>query len=328
MPSDSRVQPALGALRRQIAAYRSLVAGTRERARTLLATGTGADRARLELGSFGAARIDATRFGELRRGFTLDALSRGRLEQAHAVLAEIDGAKDEIFTVDVPPGDSLRVVIAHALANCGRAFGAAGVAELVRTGRYEPERHDRMLAAYPFEWWSTAERAHAPPVVATVDGADLRAGSLAELLDGGMHIVLLVHGPSTPAPLVRLVTPGTLVVQAREATALQQLAEFEGPSIAALFEQEAAHFVHNPRAGTALWQRLAMGGLPASQSKKGISGVSARQQREELAQLAALAERPAVPNGSVEALVPAGIGDPTDRLTAWLLGASGLATGS
>src|SRR5690348_5284571 len=106
MPSDARVQLALHALRHRLAAYRSYTAAARERVRTLLASDAGSDRARLELGPFGA-RIDATRFAELRHGVVLDSLSRARLERAAAVLAELDGASDEMFVVDVPAGDSL-----------------------------------------------------------------------------------------------------------------------------------------------------------------------------------------------------------------------------
>ena len=326
MPSDPRVQPSLEALRRPIETYRSIVAAARGRVQALLTTGGGADRARLELGSFGGARIDASRFAELRRGTALDPLSRGRLERTSAVLAELDTASDAIFSADVPPGDSLRVVVARALAFTGRAFAAANVVELVRSGRYEPERHDRLLEAYPFAWWSKTEREHAPPIVVTVDGADLCAGSLAELLDVGMRLVLLVRGPNTPAPLVRLVTPGTLVIQARETEAVNRLATSDGPAIAAVFEHDSALFTHDPNAGDALWQRLTIVYHPVGQPKKAIGGVSPRQQQQELLQLAALAQRPALSNGPVEALVPSGGGDPADRLTAWLLAESGLST--
>jgi len=326
MPSDARVQLALHALRHRLAAYRSYTAAARERVRTLLASDGGADRARLELGPFGA-RIDATRFAELRHGVVLDSLSRARLERAAAVLAELDGASDEMFVVDVPAGDSLRVVVAHALARAGRAFGAAAVAELVRGARYEPERHDRLLETCPVEWWGTSERDHAPPLIVTVQGADLRAGSLAELLDGSLQLIFLVRGPSTPAPLVRLATPGVLVVQARDATALDVVSDFDGPAVVAVFEQEAAVFTHLPTTGSAPWQRLTVAHRPVA-PKKSVAGVSPRQQAEELMLLDALKERPALPDAPVEALVPSGTGDPADRLTAWLLAASGLANDS
>lgn len=334
MPSDPLVIPrseatdllldqVLGLLRRRIDVYRSYVASVRERIRTLLTT-TGAERARLELGSFGA-RIDAARFAELRHGAALDSLSRARLERAAAVLAELERAGDALFVADVSAGDSLRVIVAHALSRLGRAFAAGAVAELVRSSHFEPERHDRLLDSYTFEWWSKAEREHAPPLIVCVQGADLRAGALADLLDGSLQLVLLVHGPSTPAPLVRLTTPGTLVAQGRDLAALKPLAEFTGPAVAALFDHEAALFLHHPAAGSAIWQRLNITHRPEAPKKK-VGGASPRQQCEELLQLDALLERPALPNGPIDALVPAGAGDPTDRLAAWLLAESGLAT--
>lgn len=324
MPSDARIQPAVDALHRPIATYRSQVAAARDRVRALLASDSGIDRARLELGSFGVSRIDVARFAELRHGAAFDALSRSRLERASLVLAELDATDDSAFVVAVSAGDSLRVAIARALARLGRAFGAAAVAELVRGGRYEPERHDSVLEAYPFERWSKTERTHAPPLVVTVEGSDLRAGALAELLDAGTRLVLLVRGATTPAPLVRLVTPGTLVMQTRELGDLARLASAEGPAIAAVFEQEAAFFRHDPAAGRAAWQRLTITHRPAP-PKRSVGGMSPRQQLEELMQLEALAAQPALPDGTVDALMPGGTGDPTERLTAWLLGASGLA---
>ena len=326
MRSDARLRPALDALHGPIATYRSYIAAARERVRALLATDHGVERARRELGSFGNVRIDVGRFAELRRGVVLDPLSRARLERASAVLSEIDPTEDALFAIDVPSGDSLRVAVARALARFGRAFGAGNVAELVRSGRYEPERHDRMLDVYPYEWWSRAERQHAPPLIVLVDGADLRAGSLAELLDVGMRLVLIVRGQSTPAPLVRLITPGTLVMQLRDANLLERLAACDGPAIAAIFEQDAALFTHDPLAGSVLWQRLTITHRPTSPPTKSILGVSSRQQQEELLQLEALGERPALPSGPIDAFVPSGVGDPTERLTTWLLNESGLLT--
>lgn len=322
MPSDARLQSALAALHNPIATYRSTIAAARERVRALLAIDDGADRARRELGSFGGGRIDAARFAQLQVGGVIDPLSRQRLQRAETVLAELEAAGEALFTADVPSGDSLRVVVERALARAGRAFGAANVVELIRSGRYEPERHDRLLDSFPFQWWTKTERAHAPPLVTTVSGADLHAGSLAELLDVGTRLVLLVRGPSTPAPLVRLITPGGLVMQTRELAALGRVAELEGPAIAAIVEEEAAIFTHDSGAGSASWQRLTISQRPTG-IQKSLAGLSVRQQREELAQLEALAERPALPAAPVEALVPRGNGDPAERLTAWLLAESG-----
>jgi hypothetical protein len=329
MPSDPRIPQLLALLARPAAAYRSHVATTRERLRVLLASDNGADRIRHELGAFGATRIDVSRFAELRHGLVLDALSRTRLERASQQLMEIEAATDDtLFTADVAPGDSLRVAVARALARAGRAFGAEHVAELVRSGRYEPERHDRLFDAFPFEWWNRVEREHAPPLVVSVDGADLRAGALAELLDGGVRIVLVVRGACTPAPLARLVTPGTLVMQTRDAAVVARVASFDGPAIAAIMDHDAAQFRHDPADGRKLWQRLTIISSPETPPRSTLGGVSPRQQREELLLLEALAERPALPDAPVEALIPGGAGDPADRLTAWLLTESGLATHS
>lgn len=326
MPSDPRIPQLLELLARPIAAYRSQSAATRERLRVLLASDNGVDRTRLELGAFGANRIDVARFAELRHGVVLDALSRTRLERARQLLTEIEAAaNDVLFTIDVAPGDSLRVAVARALARIGRAFGAAHIAGLVRSGRYEPERHDRLFDAFPFEWWNRVEREQAPPLVVSVDGADLHAGVLAELLDGSMRIILIVRSVCTPAPLAKLVTPGTLVMQTRDVTAIARVASFEGPAIAAIISQDAAQFLHDPAGGRKLWQRLTIVSRPETLPKATLGGVSPRQQREELLTLEALAERPALPDAPVESLIPRGEGDPADRLTAWLLTESGLA---
>lgn len=331
MPSDARVQAAIAALRRPIDAYRSLVVSASERSHELLSADGGAQRAQLTLGEFGGARLDAARFAELARGVALDALSRARLQRAAAALDELASAGDEIFVADVARGDSLRVVVAHALARLGRLFGASSVLALVRSGRFEPERHDRLVEAYPFEWWSKAERRLAPPLVVTVEGADLHAGSLAELLDGAMRLVLVVRGPCAPAPLVRLVTPGTLVLQAEAPEALSRVASYEGPAIAALVENGAL-FTHDPALGGALSQRLVVTRRPASEPGRTLGGTSPRQQREELAQLEAMAARPVAEGAPgaapIDALLASGSGDPTERLAAWLLAESGLAPAS
>jgi hypothetical protein len=327
MPSDARVQASLDALRGPIAMYRSIAARARERARALLASGGGEERARLELGRFGA-RIDAARFAELSRGTALDGTSRSRLRRAAGVLDDIIAAPDDIFVSEVAPGDSLPVVVSHGLALLGRVFGASAVVELVRAGRYEAERHDGILESYAFASWNRSERANAPPLIVRLDGADVHAGALADLLDGTVRIVLVVRGATTPAPLVGLVCPGTLVLQTNETAALSRIAGYHGPAIAALVEQDAAIFTHDPAAGRALWQRLTIDRRPAAEPTKTLGGLSPRQQREELAQLEALVERPALPASPVEALVPTGSGDPADRLTAWLLAESGLSAGA
>ena len=330
MPSDPRIRPALDALQRQIAAYRSVAVGARERVRELLAKGSGAERARLELGTFGGARIDATRFAELGRGAALDVLSIERLRKAATTLDDLLAESDDSFVVDVLSGGSLPDEVQRALARLGRAFGAAAVIEHVRAGRYLPERHESFLAHYPYARWNKLERSHAPPLVIAVDGADLFAASLAPFVDGAARFVLVVRGQSSPAPLVRLVTPATFVLVTDDVAALTRFTSYDGPAVAALTGNDAATFVHDPLGGRALWQRLTITRRPESEGRKTFGGLSPKQQREELAQLAALAEQPRLPDSPIEVIAgtSGGGGDVTERLAAWLLAESGLSGAS
>jgi hypothetical protein len=99
-----------------------------------------------------------------------------------------------------------------------------------------------------------------------------------------------VRGEASPAPLARLVTPGTFVVQATDASALARFAASGAPGIAALLPASCAQFSHDPAAGPTLGERLTIVHLPASAQRGSTGSRSAQQQREELAQLALLAE--------------------------------------
>ena len=88
-----------------------------------------------------------------------------------------------------------------------------------------------------------------PPLVIEVEGQDLRPASMAELLEGGQKIVLVVNGPAAPAPLVRLITPGVTVIQTDDPAELSALGAVAGPGIAALMPEGAAKFMHLPGKG-------------------------------------------------------------------------------
>jgi hypothetical protein len=147
---------------------------------------------------------------------------------------------------------------------------------------------------------------------------------LADFLDGAEKIALVVDGPCAPAPLVRLITPGTFVLQTADTTGVDLFAKCDGPAVMALVPSSAACFLHDPNGGRSAWQRLRVWHRPASLPRKSVGGLSARQQAEELLQLDALAERPSLETAPVESLVPVGQGEPGDRLAAWLLDAAGL----
>ena len=300
MPSDERVQPderlqrALDAMVRGRETFRTAVAEALEQIRGHLAAhATRADdRAALaaaELGAFAGGRIDGSRFAALTTdGRVLDDDAAATMRRCADVLAELVAAGDAPFACEVAPGDDLRRVVDGALADAGRAFGAVLVFQALRTGVYRSEQHEPLLRAFPFARWNRGERLLAPPLVIVVNGADLRADALAEYLDGRQKLVLLVRGACTPAPLVRMVTPGIFVLQAAAETELAGLAAFDGPGVAALVPEPVARFAHDPLGADTGGRRLTVTHLPAEAPRAAVGGWSVWQQREELAQLAAL----------------------------------------
>jgi hypothetical protein len=324
MPSDPRhaaVATVLAAARDR---YRSAVAATLEEVRGHLAAsridaGGRAGQLAAELGRFAAGRIDAARLQQvLGNGSALDSAGRSRLEAAHETLRDIAGHFEDLSHLSLPPGADLSAAVRARLAGAGRAFGAARLAAAVRGTPTTPDAGGhRALAAFDFAHWNRAERRLAPPLVVSVHGVDLQPGGLAAFLDGSQQLVLIVEGACTPAPLVRLITPGTLVVQAHEPDGLEPLAGWTGPAIAALVPSSAADFIHDPLGGGESWQRIRIRHTPKPPRGR-VGGFSAEQQAEELRQLSALVRQPAAaPAGAGAA--PEAPPDPADRLAAWLL---------
>lgn len=343
MPFDERsrrVLRALGAASRPF--HAAVVAAAEEVRGYVQAQSPGADGAGAEgtavaaLGAFGANRIDAGRFATLLRPTrTLESTDRVRLQWALDRIQETASGLEELMLLEVREGWSLRDAVAQRLSRIGRAFGAAQAVELLRSGRFARGRDEALLDEFPFTRWTRAERRIAPPLVVEINGGDLLAGGLAELLDGSVRVVLLVDGECPPAPLVRLITPGTLVVQTRDERELERVTASPGPAVAALVPAGAAEFVHDP-AGATLPERLTVTHLPREAARRPCGRQSARQQAEELAQLAALAAvaaapaaRGAVDGGANGASAPgAAPGDATELLAGWLLRQAGLTDAS
>jgi hypothetical protein len=345
MPSDTAIETIEGAFAETRASFRSAVTHAVEEMRTMIdahtaPAGDRSMRTAAELGEFAAGRIDMDRFTAITsNGDTLDPAALALLDRARATLAGILAARGAQFTVNVVPGGDVVADVGASLATIGRAFGAARAAELVRLGR-SGEARDDSAGAFPFHRWTRAERRMAPPLVVHVVGGDLQAAGLAPFLDGTQKVVLVVEGDASPAPLIRLITPGVFVMQTTDATDLKRLASFEGPGIAALMSGESAQFVHDPSAGAALAERLVVTHVPAA-PKRALGRLSLFEQLEELHQLEWLAdmvkqgERPiaagsgaALASGAAEAAVAAGPKDavvtPADRLAALLLRQAGL----
>jgi hypothetical protein len=329
MQSDERIATALRALARPIAEFRAALAGAVTQARTWLdaasidAPGRTARAAR-ELGEFAAGRIDPVRFGEsFAAAPAATPQDRARVERALSVLDAVLAEGDDAFVVTVQTGESLARAVEDALSRIGRAFGAMMVAELVRSRRYVPTEHDALLYTFAFRAWTRDERRFAPPLVVSVDGSDLQVGGLADFTDGRVKIVLVVRGACAPAPLVRLITPGTLVLQTVDETGLDRVATADGPAIAAMVPDGSALFLHDPSAGREPWQRISVWG-EARSPVKALGGTSAWHMAEDLRQLGALATAPvAGPAATLNG--PATTPDTTERLARWLLGQADVA---
>jgi len=318
---------ALEALRSRVESFRSAVAVAQEEIRTFTTQRRGvsefrAEEALMELGPFATGRIDPERFGVLlRNGEEVTPEAMEILAQAETVLKEF-AVGDDLHHVALEPGGDLRDTVKDALTDVGRIFGAARAVELARSGRFDPDQHMSLLGSLPFRKWNRAERQMAPPLVVELGAEDLFPVGLGEFLDGAVKIVLVVKGHTTPAPLARLITPGTFVVQTADPTALEALAASRHPGIGLLFEEERpeqARFVHDPDSGDAPWKRLHLEHVP-EEADVG-RGRRAPSWMEELMHLKALAKAPL---GLADASPTAGSPEPeesapADQLAAWLL---------
>lgn len=337
MPSDDRVERALEAVGEDRDAFRSAVAGAVDEVSSLLRgqrAPAGEDRHTVDrsLGRLAEGRIDAERFaGLLEEPGGLDPDAVELVERSRAVLAEVHRAGTDAFLIELEAGEDLRDAAESALARIGRTFGAARIVELARSDRYRSDAHGEYLESFPPDMWNGEERAVAPPLVVRLRGEDLRPSGLADFLDGSLKLVLVVEGDAPPAPLVRMITPGTLVVQATDPSGLEPLEGHDGTAVAALFpagSDDVARFVHDPSREGPLGARLSVEHLPDGADLRPVGPATRTQQAEELGQLRSLAleagAAPASENGGPPGEEADAEGDPADRLAGWLLRQSGL----
>jgi hypothetical protein len=335
MPSDERVQGAHAVLRANDGAFRAAVETASAQVRAYLAAhgSRSEERARetaLELGQFAGGRIDVGRLAAV-LGTTrvLDQQEEAAVRRCADVMDDVLARGDTQGSWHVPPNGDLRATVEDALATVGRAFGAALVFQAVKTGTYRAEVHEAALRSFPFRRWNRQERLLAPPLVVSVEGSALNAPALAEYLDGGQKIALVIEGASAPAPLARLITPHLFVMQCESPDELARLAAVDGPAIAALVPPGAARFVHDPATA-----RLEVTHLRDDAPRGSVGGWSAWQQSEDLAvlrahvaaeTLAANAHARASEDGDAprERLGEAPVG--VEELSAWMLAQAGFA---
>jgi hypothetical protein len=325
MPSDDRITQALQALAAAKEGFSSSVAMSAEEVRGILEREKGVDenpqvKLAHELGPFAAGRIDLDRLAPfVSANSKMDGEKRAQVQKAYETLVGLKKAGDGLFQGKVEVDGYLRGTVVAALGKAGAAFGAARSVEWALHGIAPPEGVDDALGSFPPNLWNRAEKGCAPPLVLEVEGADLRAASLGDLLEGSQKIVLVVNGPAAPAPLVRLITPGVTVIQTDDPLELAALSATPGPGLAALMPEGAAKFVHAP-GGKTLNERLSVSFLPEKEPKKALGSISAFQQAEELRQLRALAASVQVPAAGAEEPSPAGAEmDEAGQLAAWLI---------
>ena len=321
MPSDERIGQALEVLSAQTQAFKSALAVTADQL-SAFANAQGAakeqkaDKIAMELGPFAANLMDPSEFSQY-SGETAEANDRAlkTAQLAQETLTELAAKEDELFVLDVESGGSLWHSVAKRLGELGRVFAAARAFEHAKSNGTGADKIGT-IETLPFSKWSSKERSLAPPLVVTIDGADCHANSLADFLDGTFKILLVLRGESTPAPLVRLMTPGTSVAQATDVAGLKAVAKWDGPGIGAVVTDSAARFVHDPKAGFETADRLKINHLPEGRRRKPLGGVSIWQQAEELLQVQALGKAPEPAATAEEPEVPV---NPADKLAAWLL---------
>jgi len=322
MPSEDHVLSALGAVVDARDEFHSAVVRAVEEVRGILrshgASGDdGIDRLAMELGQFAADTIDPSRLATvLATSDEVNPEIRARIEKASEILVELEGRGDELFRVAVTSGENLRDAVAGGLARAGRAFGAARTVDTAMRGQENPGFTGASAEGFPVKLWNRAEHQIAPPLVVEVSGEDLAVGGLSEFLDGGQKIVLVVDGPAPPAALVRLITPGVMVVQTDDPGDLKVLNGVEGPAIAALLPEGTARFIHDPSKGSTLAARLLVDFVPDKEPSRPIGRLTAFQQAEELRHLRDLAPATGAEKEVAEPVVPA---TPPDRLAAFLL---------
>jgi hypothetical protein len=332
MRSEDRIQQALEAISGSGEAYRSAVAIAAEEARGLLSrhlepSGDRAQKAAVELGQFAAGRIDPQKFATLLAdGDEPEGVRWPLVARVHETLFGLRKRGDQVFLARVDPGGDLRATVEQALAEAGKAFGAARLLDGARGGGPEAEDSEDLLEAFPFRKWKRGERDVAPPLVVEVDGGDLHVGGLADFLDGEQKLLLVVRGDAPPAALVRLISPGVLVMQTTDVSDVTRLARHKGPSVAALVPEGAARFLHDPSKGKSLGERLSVSHIPDKEPTKRLGSVSRFQQTEDLRQLKELAKasRDATPPPAPETAPGAGSGQQPLGSGATAAGAAGI----
>lgn len=301
--------------------FRSALATTLSQLRGLLADQSGdaamhTRRTATSLGTFAGGRVDAARFAAFTQAEDhLHADATVVLEAAVEALEKLHAEDRSLNQWTLESGNNLRCLVGRGMRHLGIAFGVAKAVQLARAGAFVEKEHGKLLQGFPFRDWSPEQRALAPLILIKVTDGDAQTTNLAEFLDAGVKMLVDFPGRGTAAPMARLITPGTFVVQDTDASALEDFLGWSGTGTYALIGERAARFVHDPRAGVHLAERLRMDYLPDDRPARHVGSVSRTQQEQDLDHLRSLAQAATPLPAAEEKSEPA----PADKLAALLL---------
>jgi hypothetical protein len=313
MPSDDRKATALDAIRPRIEQFHSALAVTTDQVRGLLAGSSNTENDQsVALGSFAKGRVDVEKFASFtRKAASIDTMAEAPIRAAQEVLKSLLVQEDDLFVLQVAEGKSLGRELSVRLASIGRAFAAARVIDLAKSGAYKEEKHAATLESFPYATWNSSERALAPALVVEVTGADFNPSVIVPLIDTNMKIVFVVSGDAPAAALSRVISPGVFVQQETGKAPLEAFSAFNGIAIAAFLPPTAVSFVHDPSAGSTTYQRFVSVNFPKEVRKRAIGGISPAQQAEDYTLLESLSVPPEIAGDAAS--------DPAGKLSAWLL---------
>jgi hypothetical protein len=304
---------AVNAVRPRNQQFHSALIVTTDEVRGLLAGSSNTEADQNEaLGFFAKGKVNMERFASFApKAPRLEADAEAPVRAAQAVLKSLLDEGDDLFFIKTTPARGLGHQLSVRLAHIGRAFAAARVVDLAKNGAYKEDKHAKTLERFPYALWNSSERALTPALVVEVSGDDFKPSAIVPLLDTNMKIVFVVNGDAPAAALSRVISPGVFVQQETGDAELDSFSAFKGIAVAAYVPETAVNFVHDPSAGSTIYERFVSVTFPKEVRKRPIGGISPAQQAEDYTLLESLSVPPEIAGEAAS--------DPAGKLSAWLL---------
>jgi len=319
MQYEEQKAVAVEAVRSRIDQFHSALTITTEQVRGLLSGSTSTETDRSEsLGFFARGKVNMERFNSFApRTRRIEKDAEAPVHAALDVLKSLLAQGDDLFIVNMDEGKGLGHSLSVRLASIGRAFAAARIVDLAKSGAYKEDKHAVTLERFPYAQWNSSERALAPALVVNVSGEDFKPSSVVPLLDTNMKIIFNVSGDAPAAALSRVISPGVFVQQITGDPDLKAFSAYKGIAVAAFLPETAVSFVHDPSAGSTTYERFVSITFPKEVRKRPIGGISPAQQAEDYTLLESLSVPPEIAGEAAS--------DPAGKLSAWLLSQTNLA---